>query len=65
MSKVHCNNCDFEGSEDDLVLCIEDGDGENKRKYHGEKYDETKQSIFKGCPNCFDDGALDDNGKEE
>lgn len=62
--KVQCNNCDFEGEEEDLVLCIEDKHG-NRQEYHGENYDESKEELFKGCPNCFDDGCLGDFGGED
>ena len=57
MCKLVCTNCEFKGTDDNLILCIEDKDG-NLKKYHGEKFDDTEEEVFKGCPNCLTDNYL-------
>ena len=47
---VRCNWCDWEGTEDDLVTCVDLSD---KEIGHDINY-------FKGCPNCRADDYLID-----
>ncbi len=62
---IVCNNCGEEfRNEHELALCVvtDNGDGTNTVKlYAGEyEYDETKDEIFRVCPNCLTDGYLAD-----
>lgn len=67
--KVRCNNCDWEGFDEDLSLYGTKGDGKETlvceetsygrttvydKEYKGELF------FFKGCPNCKTDDYLMD-----
>lgn len=64
---IVCNNCGRKFRDDsDLAFCIttDNGDGTKTTKLYtvGDygDYDETKDEIFRGCPNCLTDEALMD-----
>lgn len=48
--EVRCNNCDWEGTEDELKLLHERGDGDSPDEFN----------YYKGCPNCETDDYLMD-----
>lgn len=47
---VFCNNCGFEGVEDELVTLTDLSDNDNDHDIH----------YFKGCPHCLTDDYLTD-----
>lgn len=68
-AKIKCNNCDWQGDEEDLTLFEYDTTDEKETvtseedshgiiKTHSPR--PAKQGFFKGCPNCKTDGHLMD-----
>ena len=69
LDTVRCNNCMWEGDEDDLSLIEFDSEDENETPTSVEDShgfittisEEPKERDFlKGCPNCLTDGYLMD-----
>lgn len=61
---IVCNNCGNKFRDDSfLALCVltDNGDGTSSTKLYAiGDYDETKDEIFRGCPNCLTDEYLMD-----
>jgi len=60
---VHCNMCDWDGEENDLIKVLEtegaDG-GITHEEYTYGRFDETTQEVIDACPNCLTDEYLTD-----
>ncbi|MFW5890756.1 MAG: hypothetical protein ACOCUI_00900 [bacterium] len=60
---IRCNNCmrTFNSDSDLSKVLITDNHGvEEGEPYKGQEFDERKQEVIDGCPDCLTDSYLTD-----